>query len=79
MSNNELVLDIMNTIEEIEEDGNTIVEDNYWLGFLFVKVGSDVYNFQGEEYDMLHKEYENSWLSDHITFEEYIMYVSQSW
>ena len=44
MSNNELVLDIMNTIEEIEEDGNTIVEDNYWLGFLFVKVGSDVYN-----------------------------------
>lgn len=79
MSNNELVLDIMNTIEEIEEDGNTIVEDNYWLGFLSVKVGSDVYNFQGEEYDMLYKEYENSWLSEHIMFEEYIMYVSQDW
>ena len=79
MSNNELVLDIMNTIKEIEEDGNTIVEDNYWLGFLFVKAGSDVYNFQGEEYDMLYKEYENSWLSEHIVFEEYIMYVSQNW
>ena len=79
MSNNELVLDIMNTIKEIEEDGNTIVVDNYWLGFLFVKVGSDVYSFQDEEYDMLYKEYENSWLSEHIVFEEYIMYVSQNW
>ena len=25
------------------------------------------------------KEYENSWLSEHIVFEEYIMYVSQNW
>ena len=80
MSNNELVLDIMETINYIEEEGSTIIEHNYMLGYIGVThSNSDEYFFQGEEYDMLYKEYENSWLSEHIMFEEYIMYVSQNW
>ena len=36
MSNNELVLNIMETINSIEEEGSTIIDHNYMLGYIGV-------------------------------------------
>lgn len=55
------------------------VEINNICNYISVKHDVDEYFFQNEEAEMLEEEYKNSCVYDDITFEEYLLYVSQSW
>lgn len=55
------------------------VEINNVCNYISVKHDIDEYFFQNEEAENLEAEYKNSCVYDDITFEEYLLYVSQSW
>ena len=75
------MLDFRKMLDEILESDNTEVYVDEYLQFASVthKLYDDEYVFQGDDYDLLYTDYENSGLSDEFDFEDYLYIVSQSW
>lgn len=74
----ELLANINETVNAARIAGHK-VEINNICNYISVKHDVDEYFFQNEEAERLEEEYKNSCVYDDITFEEYLLYVSQSW
>ena len=75
------MLDYRKQIDDIIEEGNTIIDWNESLGYVSVEhiMSGEEYFFQGDDYDMLYDDYLNSGISDEFYFDEYLYLVSQNW
>ena len=75
------MLEFRKQIDNIIEEGNTIIDWNESLGYVAVKhiLSGEEYYFQGDDYDMLYDDYLNSGMSDEFYFDEYLYLVSQNW
>ena len=75
---------LLEDIKMVNDNFTGVYEENPYIGYLAIaptkeEIGEE-YFFQGEEYENLIKEYETeSGICEYITFEEYIIYTSQSW
>ena len=79
MTNVEYLEIVKETVEYARNNGCR-VDNNPNFGYLAVDMSNDDgYIFQGDDYDMIVSEYENSWLSEYIWIEDYVIYMSQNW
>ena len=75
------MLDYRKQIDDIIEEGNTIIDWNESLGYVSVEhiMSGEEYFFQGDDYDMLYDDYLNSGMSDEYYFDEFLYLTSQNW
>ena len=73
---------LLEDIKMVNDNFTGVYEESPYFGYLAItpsKEGNE-YFFQEEEYQNLVEEYETeSGICEYITFEEYIIFISQGW
>ena len=73
---------LLEEVKKVNDNFTGVYEESPYFGYLAItpsKEGNE-YFFQGEEYQNLVEEYETeSGICEYITFEEYIIFISQGW